>query len=205
MVCRMDRMQGFVETGLATAGRALQAAGDRAGLHLAPDTLTRTAARRLRSSLRAIETLVRRLLVLIAASLELEDRKGPASPARDSQSPARLPGRRARVFELMPPATFDPEAFQRMAATPAQAQHRNYTGIRLLLDRFHTLRAVIEDPARAARRMARLLAREKEAGALKPICMPQERLYRFDAEFGLIAAALPGLVSEVLPAWYDTG
>ena len=61
----MDRMQGFVETGLATAARALQAAGDRAGLHLAPDTLTHTAARRLRSSLRAIETLVRRLLVLI--------------------------------------------------------------------------------------------------------------------------------------------
>ena len=64
---------------------------------------------------------------------------------------------------------------------------------------------MIEDPARAARRMARLLAREKQAGALKPICVPQERLYRFDAEFGLIAAALPGLVSEVMPTWYDTG
>lgn len=205
MVRCMERMQGFVETGLAAAGRALQAAGDRAGLHLAPDTLTRPVARRLRSSLRVIETLVRRLLVLIAASLELEDRNRSARPVRDRQTSAPVPGRRACVFELMPPATFDPATFERMDATAAHAPHQNYTGIRLLLDRFHTLRAVIEDPARAARRMARLLAREKEAGALKPICLPQERLHRFDPEFGLIAAALPGLVAEVLPVWYDTG
>ena len=204
MVRRMDRMQGFVETGLAAAGRALQAAGDRACLHLAPDTLSRTAARCLRSSLRSIETLVRRLLVLIAASLELEDRTGSSGPAQDGQSPAPSSRRRTRCFALMTSATFDPEAFEQMAAA-GHAPDPNHTGIGLLLDRFHTLRAIIEDPTRAARRMARLLAREKEPGALKPICPPQERLYRFDAEFGLIAAALPGLVNEVLPAWYDTG
>ncbi|RIJ15082.1 hypothetical protein D1227_13460 [Henriciella mobilis] len=214
--------QGFIETGLNAIRDALLAAADRAGLTLAETHVTHHAARRFRSTVRQLETLLRRLIVLIAAGLDLapEPPRAPhhtdpvilakAGPSgRESGHPdtPRPKTPRPYHFALTPKAGFDPDKLialrERQKAGLAQS-YRNCTGIRPLLDRFQTLMRHLDKPERLARRMARHLARLRAAGEPRPICPPPQHTHRLGHELGVIADYLPFAIGDALAGWYDT-
>ena len=206
---------GFIEAGLEAVRGALQAAADRAGLTLRHYEITRAAARRFRAQVRLLETLLRRLLVLMAASLDavpartasatspLTPAKAGASGRTDDRSaqPPKTP--RYRGFALLPPATYDAARFALLRARPRATPTPPEIGP--LLDRYRTLIGHLAHPDRLARRMARHLARLKRAGEPRPVCLPMDGLHRLSPALGLIAAALPAEVSAALATWYDTG
>lgn len=200
---------GFIEAGLAALRDALETAAERAGLILRRYKLTRTAARAFRAKVRQLETVLRRLVVLMAAEIETA-KINPLIPAKagtsysepaPSQSAPKKP--RPRGFVLIPNSRYDPEKFEALRALPRGAPKP--VDETPLVHRYDTLRALIENPHALARRMARHLARWKAAGDSKPHCPAQPGLHRLSAELGAIASLLPRAVNDSLKNWYDSG
>lgn len=225
--CRLDfpamSRPGFIEAGLAAMRDALEIAAERAGLILQRYELTRAAARAFRARVRELETLLRRLLVLMAAEIEVRATDTPrllaeagppchSTPHQDTPGageacwPAdprqnRRPG--GYRFVLLPVLTFDldaPDRFAGLVRTAPKPPDRTP-----LMHRYATLRALLSNPAPLARRMARHLARLKAAGEPKPVCLPQPGLHRFEAALATFALALPLEIAEALGGWYDSG
>lgn len=67
----MNGMAAFIEQGLRAAQGAVLDVRAQAGLHLEPDSVSRRVRARVRGRLKAIETIVRRLIILMAAALDL--------------------------------------------------------------------------------------------------------------------------------------
>lgn len=195
----MKQVDGFCGEGLEAASELLADAAARAKLHLRPETITRTAARRLRASLAFAERLIRRLLVLLALEVELAPAAAP--PPRDQETRTGL--RAPRGFQYLP-AERAPSGFLDPWADRPEGQPRNQTEIIPLLYRWKTLMALLEDPERAARHMARRLRAARKSGELAPFCWPEERLHRQPARAALVAGALPDLLNPALKAWFDS-
>ncbi|WP_018146724.1 hypothetical protein [Henriciella marina] len=206
---------GFIEAGLAALRDALETAAETAGLILRRYRLTRTAARAFRAKVRQLETVLRRLVVLMAADIEIAN-INPLTPAQAGVSSSQTapsqdtrahpePSRRTgpRGFILIPNSQYDPEKFEALRAlsrgAPALVDETP------LVHRYDTLRALIENPHALARRMARHLARWKAAGDSRPHCPAQPGLHRLSAELGAIASLLPRAVNDSLKGWYDSG
>jgi len=207
---------GFIRDSFNAMIGALECAAERAGLITRHAPVTRAAARRFMSRLRQLETLLRRLLVLMAAELDLGVK--PLTPAKagvsSNQSPPSEitrthPDRARRTstrthFPLLPvlrPYTADDAA--RLSALPRRAPRP--VDETLLVHRYCTLLTHLRRPERLARRMARHLARLRTAGEIRPTCAPQPGLHRLSPELGALAACLPAMIAAALSDWYDTG
>lgn len=200
MLEAMQKPASFIETCLSEIGNALIDAVGRAGLHLRPDTLTKTAAARLRAAMHLIESLLRRTLVLLAAETDI----GPVAPARTSRPGTQ--GQRPRAgyqFCYVPEYRYDGAWLDEVHGRPGRAA-AGAIRIAPFLHRWRTLTALIENPERAARRMAHALRRSARAGNPKPICPPHQARHRLSAELGLIAGLLPVRVNCALDAWFDS-
>ncbi|QYJ00913.1 hypothetical protein KUV46_00605 [Thalassovita mediterranea] len=209
---------------------ALVCAAERAGLITRHAPVTRAAARRFMSRLRQLETLLRRLLVLMAAELDIaidplphpEPVEGPAkagvssnqtAPSQttrahpDGACPGAGRGRRTStgtsfpLLRILRPYTAEDAA--RLSALPRRAPRP--VDETLLVHRYCTLLKHLQHPERLARRMARHLARLRAAGEIRPTCAPQPGLHRLSPELGALAACLPALIAAALSDWYDTG
>ena len=195
----MNQVDGFCGEGLEAASELLADAAARAKLHLRPETITRTAARRLKASLAFAERLIRRLLVLLALEVELAPAAAPAPQDQETRTRLRAP----RGFQYLP-AERAPSGFLDPWADRPESQARNQTGIIPLLYRWKTLMALLDDPERAARHMARRLLASRKAGELAPFCWPEDKLYRQPARVALVAGALPDLLNPALKAWFNS-
>ena len=205
---------GFIEAGLAAIRGALVAAADKAGLTLRHYPVTRSAARRFRASLRLVETMLRRLLVLMAAELPGEPARPALSPApqpspcpagtigEPEAAPARKRRQRGR-FTLLPEMGMAEGTLEALRTFRPRRNSQNAIGT--LLERYQTLLGHLSDPAPLARRMARALAAIRAEGGVRPVCARPVGLARMGTELGLVAAYLPDAVNEALAVWFDTG
>lgn len=178
-----------------------------ANLHLKPDTLGRGLAARTRARLKALEVILRRLILLLAATLSLAPAK-PRTPPAAAPCPEGVEdvtasfGVRAkrRTIPLFGPAGRAPPAAQ------------EGKGVRLtgdvpaagLLAHAAALYRVLKDPNIMARRMARKLDQMRARGEMRPVCLPQAGRHRMRAELGLLSGLLPDLIRTVLAPWPDT-
>ncbi|KCZ63484.1 hypothetical protein L53_09445 [Hyphomonas sp. L-53-1-40] len=89
-------MAAFIEQGLKAAQGAVLDVRAQAGLHLEPDSVSRRVRARVRGRLKAIETIVRRLIILMAAALDLP-------PLRSPPRARRLPTRWRMLRTLLGP------------------------------------------------------------------------------------------------------
>ncbi len=196
----MIQMSGFLREGFGAVSAAVAEAAARVNLHLAPGTITRTAALRLRASLALTERMVRRLLVLLSFEVELAPlaERTPA-PARERM---RMPS--ARGFAYFKAERYN-AGFLDTCANRAEHPRPRPIKIAPLLHRWRTLTALLEDPSRAARHMARRLDRLRRAGEPKPWCWPETRRDRMPYALALIAGILPQKVNAALAGWYDSG
>lgn len=208
---------GFIRDSFNAMIGALQCAAERAGLITRHAPVTRAAARRFMSRLRQLETVLRRLLVLMAAELDLgvkplipeeagissnqtaPSQTSSAHPERARKTGTRTPG--FPLLRILRPYTAEDAA--RLSALPRRAPRP--VDETLLVHRYCTLLKHLQHPERLARRMARHLARLRAAGEIRPTCEPQPSLHRLSPELGALAACLPAMIAAALSDWYDSG
>ncbi len=196
----MDRNESFIKEGLKQVRSALMVAMGRDNVHLKPGTISRAAAARLRSALSVLETLVRRLILLIAVELDL----APSAPARPGERKQASRTRGLRGFILIPVYRYDGVALDRLRGN-SRAASCGEVSTAPLLHRWCTLTALLNAPERAAHRMARMLQRSRRENLPPPLCLPQPRRHRLHPELGLIAGLLPARVNRALRDWFDSG
>ena len=213
-------MQAFVEQGLAAARTALQGVRAEAGLHLEPTHVTKCLRARVRSRLKAIETIVRRLITLMASALEIAPTahagRGQGAPAAQPDS---LPDGVEDVTDSF--AGLQPPAFRLRltgravsglidwhqvfaGSVSASAQPSGPVLAAPLIAQIVALHRVLSDPEPAARRLARHLAQMKQAGEARPVCPPSAGDFRLGAELGSVSTALPSLLTRALADWPDS-
>jgi hypothetical protein len=209
-LCAMKRFADIVRRGLdALKGAADELAcraGFDTGYQLSPGTY-----RRMKARLALLESILRRLLVLMAASLRPEpSRPGPVCADEGRRTPGDAPyprpdaphPRRARTFQLMiEPSQTSLEGLARLRSL---ARNQKLPEITPLRHRYAALLAVIRSPERAARRMARYLARLKAEGEARPAYPPHRKLSGLSRDLADLATDLPSHLNEVLAGWYNS-
>ena len=204
----MDDTSAFLKQGLEQAQLELADIVGGANLHLKPETVTRSLGARIRARLKALETILRRLILVMAMALDL----APVKPrARQASAPVpegvedvtasfRAHTRPARRFTLMPrplgaPGTLPQASSMPPGPVPAAP----------LLAWAKSIYLVLNDPDAAARRMARAVQRLKTRGEGRPYCRPMTGRHRMRPQLALVAGVLPGLVNRAFEAWNDSG
>ena len=224
----MQDTSSFVTAGLRALREEMADLDFMAGLSSGEGGLGRRLYAQLRARLILIETLLRRLLILMAASIEVsvkapvphpEPVEGPegaqplsgtpcsqTAPSQPTPSHPQNPRRRGfpflpRLRERTPPGA---DLFALLSAEHSgpRTAFRSKTP---LVHRYCTIMGVLRRPERAARRMAFTLARLRAAGAPRPLCLTPLNLKRASEEISLIAVTLPERVARALVGWYDTG
>ena len=195
----------FFEQAFRAAGEALLDAAGKAGLHMRPATLTRSARARCMASFRLIAAIVRRLLFLLALEIELAPlRPRPARPAVLAEGVEDVTasfGPQHTGFGLSPHLSGPfPDSFRTFSGPRPGGQ----VPAGPLLARWAQLYRVLKDPDASARRLARTIERWRKAGEPAPMCAPLPGARRLGPELGLVSSLLPQLVGRALQAWKDT-
>ena len=219
----MQDTSSFVAAGLRALREEMADLDFMAGLSSGEGGLGRRLYAQLRARLILIETLLRRLLVLMAASIEVSIKmpvipeaakplsgtsSNQTAPSKPTPTPSHPKHPRKRGFPFLPrlrertPPGSDVFALLSAEHSGPQAAFRSKTP---LVHRYCTIMGVLRHPERAARRMAFTLARLRAAGAPRPLCLTPLNLKRAGEEISLIAATLPERVARALVGWYDTG
>ena len=198
----MAQTDDFIQHGLAAARDALMDVAGQANLHLKPETLTKSARSRCMGRFRALMTVIRRLILLMALAVEL-------SPLR--QRMKREAGGPNGVEDVT--ASFDPQtAPLRLAPVrvPVAGEAFLQAGRVMMpgpvsaapvIARWAALYRLLEHPGRAAKRLARTLERWRAAKEPPPHIQPGGAIYRFGAELGLVASLLPQRLAAALSDW----
>ena len=207
----MDAQTDILKRGLEQAGLAVLGASSIANLHLRPRQITRSAAQKISGRLRQIETIVRRLILVLALRLQLEPTPQDTSPAPNATpAPPDLPDGveltefprvAARRLNLLPARqTFDGLPF------PDVSTRATGPVIPLkLIARIAALQRVIAAPDAHAVRLARTLRRLRDSGEPRPMVGPTESAYRLSPELGAIATLLPSQLNAALETWESSG
>ena len=173
-----------------------------AGLTRSPDTIPMSAARRFRARVKQLAIILRRLIMLMALSLELEPvkpRQCPASETEDEPvvTKAQIPFSITLSGQMQVYALCDPGC--REGAGGASGP----VSVASLMRRFEALARILRHPEKYAVRVARVMERRRRAGAPRPVCTPIET-YRLKPELGAAAAGLPILLAGAFDRWNNS-
>jgi hypothetical protein len=202
---RMTEHRAFIDKGLKAAEAEVADAVAMANLHLKPDTITKSLRQRCMARYRQVAVIVRRLIFLLALSIQL----APARPRAQRQA-ASQPGvedvtasfgPQLGAFKLAPAKiTPRPESFAAAAGKkPAGPVTAGPLIVRICL-----LLKVIREPDAHARRLAFTLRRWRTRGESKPFIGPSAGQHKLRAELGLVAGLLPKLLGTAMEDWTNT-
>ena len=203
----MNAQANILERGLEQAALAVLGASALGNLHLEPSHIGRGLAQRISGRLRQVESLVRRILFLMALRLayvpvpkaDAAPRPAPALP--DGVELVEFPRVTMRRLSLLPPK----RAFGTDAQFPDTLQARLRPGGPVsparLVQRIAALRRVFKDPDGHVKRLARHLYRLKSAGEPRPMIGPADSAYRLSPELGALATLLPSQIHAALDGW----
>ncbi|MEZ5946920.1 MAG: hypothetical protein R3C04_08755 [Hyphomonas sp.] len=191
----------FIAEAWSQLARALSKTAAKAGLNHYPTLMSRCARGRCMRELRRLAVLIRRLIFLMALTLEL----APAAP-REGRNYFRAeeakPRRCKPYFRITPvPAGALPE----LCRSVTVASRSGKVDAIPVLVRWMGLLDVVTHRERRAKCLARTIQRWQAKGEPKPHVAPTAHTHRFSAQLGLIAMALPMLLNTALQAWPDTG
>lgn len=174
-----------------------------AGLHRKPETVSQAVARRVKAQMKMLETILRRLIMLIALTLTLAPVK-PRAPKQAKEDDDQIVTKshppysfglsgQVQVYTLDGPAFPDGE---RQASGPVPTAG--------LLRRYAAFARILKNPDRYARRVARSLERLRAAGEPRPLCLTLDTR-RLHPELGVMASGLPMMLAAAFSRWNDTG
>jgi hypothetical protein len=204
----MDQQSTFLQQGFERVKLDLLDTIGQANLHLKPETITRSLRAKVRAKLKVLETILRRLILVLAMSLKLDPVKPrPSAPAASAQEGVEdvttsfkrhiKSYRMALMGRPLGPVGIFPETRRTAPKGPVLAAP--------LLVQAAVLLRIMKHPDAAARRMARLLDRIRKRGEGRPHCAPLAGRHRLTPQLGLIASLLTAHVKTALDTWYDTG
>jgi hypothetical protein len=162
----MTQLTGFIEEGVAAVRDAVVETMDRVSVDFRP-VLTQAVARYARRQIKLLEKMLRRLLVLIAAEIELV----PATPAEASVRKGTCRKSNPSAFKLVPLRSDEGGMVDRLRAIPAEPAPQD-TASAPLIHRLGTLLRHLDNPDPLARRMARMLAAASADGEPQPPVPP---------------------------------
>ena len=188
-MAQMAQTDDFIQHGLAAARDALMDVAGRANLHLKPETLTKSARSRCMGRFRALMTVIRRLILLMAFEVELsplrQRAKKSVSPSDSAEDVTTSFGPQTAPLRLAPgrvPVAGDPFSGSGRVMMPGPVSAVP------VIARWAALYRLLEHPGRAAKRLARTLERWRAAKEPPPHIQSGGAMYRFGAELGLVAA-----------------
>lgn len=206
----MDDQTSLSEPGLLEQGfeglrdELLDTLGQ-ANLHLQPDTIPRSLRAKVLAKLKMLETILRRLILLLAMTLDLAPVRPraarPAAPLPEGVEDvtasflAHLPS--LYRMALMPPPLRPSGDFSNLRTV----RHCGPVPAMPLMRRAAVLLKLMKHPDAAARRMARQLERMKKRGEMKPHCLPLAGRHRLRPELALLAGAVRLQVNSALADW----
>jgi hypothetical protein len=204
----MDAQTDILKRGLEQAGLAVMNASTLANLHLEPKRIARSLARRVSGRLHLLETIVRRLILVMA--LGLSPARALPRPASTAPEPDLPEGVELAIFPRVPTRRLTLLPARQVIEGPSgfpDSSSTSYGPIspRKLLARIAALRRVIAAPEAHALRLARTLKRLQKNGEPKPMVGPAESAYRLSPELGAIASMLPSQISAGLESWESSG
>ncbi|MEM1088526.1 MAG: hypothetical protein AAGH90_12430 [Pseudomonadota bacterium] len=142
-------------------------------LHLSPTLISKAAARRVAQGIRVIEAYLRRMLILLALSLEptlkpdTRERAVHFWPPRNPRDPR--PDFKFRVFKNEGIESALSTRFEALRARPKRPKiDRAQVPARPLIERMKALRTLMANPDARARRLAWTLARRRPGLMLAP-------------------------------------
>jgi len=205
----MTGTSDFIRMGLTQADRAVQDVIARDQLHLNPKTLPRARQRKANGRLKQIETILRRLILLMALALKLPP-PAPRPSAQPADPPegtdlATFPSGPSCRFALMPARTpflmadTIPERAGRLLPISRDASTRR------LISRILAVRKILRAPDAAALRLARIIDRLKARQEPRPLVGAASQAFRLGPELGAVSTALPGLINAALETWENSG
>lgn len=202
----------FIPHALRTISEAVVAVIVMTDLHVRPDGVSKRLAVRARARIKALEQMLRRVIMLMAIGLSkscvLRPLPGPRirllaghSPmpvrARKTPKPRQSP---APCLPYRPSSGSAAEFFLLPPANPARP-----VNIAALIKRIQLLQRVLTNPEPQARRLAMRFARLATRRRTLPPPPPDMPLRRAPAELSLIAGALPLELARAAAQWHDTG
>ena len=204
----MDAQTDILKRGLEQAGLAVLDASALANLHLGPKRIGRGVAQRISGRLKMLETIVRRLILVLALNLTLgpaAPRAAPAGPKPELELPEgvelaifpRLSPRRLKLLPARQTIEGDFPDISRTISGPVSP--------RRLMARIAALRRVIADPDGHAIRLARTLIRLQKKGEPRPAVGAAQSAFRLSPELGAIATLLPAQIKAGLESWESSG
>ena len=208
----MNANTDFISHALRCIGNAVSDILGRTELHVRSTGLSQRLARRTRAQLKALEQMLRRVIMLIA--IAMSEKITPASlarprirlldsirlvPLRAAQAP--MPSRPRDPMLPAPRCTMGDVDF---SALP-KGKPRKPVNIRKLIKRIQTLQAVLENPEPMTRRLAIHYARLRRIHTKLPTPPPEIPLRRASAELSLVAGALPLELRRAAQVWNDSG
>ena len=216
----MSKTAEFLSCGLERARGAVVSVVGMADLQTGARDLTHGLLARASGRLRQVEAIVRRLIFLMALSVQL----GPTAPrkrggAGEPGLPAGLPeGTELAIFprayqhrlQLLPPRTpfaVTGQGWGSFGAVSVQSEDRSRAkpDPRRLIARIVAVQRVLAAPEAHARRLARSLKRLQAKGEPQPMIGPVESAFRLSPELGAIASLLPGMIRAGLESWESSG
>jgi len=201
----MTDNRALIEQGLKAAEAEVADAVVMANLHLKPDTITKSLRQRCMARYRQIAVIVRRLIFLLALSVQLAPTK-PRAPRQAASQPGVEDvtasfGPQPAAFSLAPAKlTPRPESF----ASVTGGKPSGPVTAGPLIARICMLLRVIREPEAHARRLAITLRRWRTRGEPKPFIGPSAGRQRLRAELGLVAGLLPNLLNTAMADWPNT-
>lgn len=210
----MTEAADFFLQALEQVRRAVLAIGEMADLQTGARDLTRGRLSRAGGRLRQVETILRRLILLMALALSLPPvrPRGPAGPGPGPEPElpegvelAVFPRLQPRRLSLLPPRTpFAGTGQIWDMSGPPGAAPGPVTPWRLMA-RIAALQRVLAAPEAHARRLARSLERLRKSGEPRPMVGEAESAFRLSPELGVIASLLPGQLRAALEHWQGSG
>ena len=202
----------FISHALRCIGSAVSDILGRTELHVRPTGISQRLARRARAQLKALEQMLRRVIMLIA--IAMSEKIAPTSLARPRirlLEGIRLTPLRATKAPK-PPRPCDPTlpaprctmGDVDFSALP-KGKPRKPVNLRKLIKRIKALQAVLDNPEPMARRLAIHYARLRRLHTQLPTPPPEIPLRRASAELSLVAGALPTELRRAAKAWNDSG
>ena len=207
----MTHEANFISHALRCISNAVSDILGRTELHVRPAGLSQRLARRTRAQLKALEQMLRRVIMLIAIAMSEHIKPTPLArprirlldairlaPLRSSKAP-RPPRPRPPMLPV-PRCTMGDVDF----STLPKGKPRKPVNLRKMIKRIQTLQAVLENPEPMARRLAIHYARLRRLRIKLPTPPPEIPLWRASAELSLVAGALPMELRRAAQAWNDS-
>ena len=210
----MTHEASFISHALRCISEAVVDILGRTELHVRPNGLSQRLAQRTRAQLKALEQMLRRVIMLIAIGLSKDYVSVPRAKPRirvlgglSRPKPMRTPKRRNLGKEPAPhlPSLASVGCGDVDFSALPKDKRRKPVNLRKLINRIRTLQAVLENPEPMARRLAIHYARLKALHVEALPVPPEIPLKRPGAELSLVSGALSMEIARATRAWNDSG